>query len=150
MYLDNNSVKMYNSISKCASCNAIIYLSSGKNIYRSCDAYVCSPTCSRKRLRNISNTDPNFTNPCNWQNQTQNVTIPLKKAKSSINIVEDYNYPEALIFEPYIENTCNLPTINEEKKLERKVINVEQEDWNIVKGIATLVCGFIVIAIIGF
>ena len=150
MYLGNKPIKMYNSISKCASCNAVIHLSSGKNIYRSCDAYVCSPTCSRKRLRNISNTDPNFTNPYNWQNQVQNVSLPLKKTKSSINIIEDYNYPEALVFEPYIEQTYTLETINEEKEMDRETINIEQEDWKIVKGVATLVCGFIVIAVMGF
>ena len=150
MYLGTKPIKMYKSISKCASCNAVINLSSGKNIYRSCDAYVCSPMCSQRLLRRISSSDPNFTNPCNWQNQVQNVTIPMKKTKSSMNIIHDFEYPEALSFEPYVEKTYNLTTIIEEKQMERDEINIEQEDWNLVKGVATLVCGFVVIALITF
>jgi hypothetical protein len=141
MFLDNNSIKMYKSISRCASCNLIINLSSGKNIYRSCDAYVCSPMCSQRRLRKISSSDPNFTNPYNWQKQ--NLTLPIKKSKSSINIINDYEYPEELSFEPYIHNTCYSKTLIEEKE-------IEEEHWNIVTGVATLVCGFIVFALIGF
>lgn len=150
MYLGNKPIKMFNSISNCAYCNTVINLSSGKNIYRSCDAYVCSPTCSQRRLRKISSSDPNFTNPCNWQNQIQNVTLPIKKTKSSINISNDFEYPDALSFEPYIENTYKLKTITEEKEMERHAINVEEEDWTLIKGVATLVCGFVVFALIGF
>ena len=150
MYLGSKPIKMYKSISKCASCNAAINLSSGKNIYRSCDAYVCSPICSQRRLRKISSSDPNFTSPCNWQNQNQNVTIPMKKTKSSINILNDFEYPHELSFEPYIENTHKLTTILEEKGIDRDAINIEQEEWNFIKGVATLVCGFVVLALIGF
>jgi hypothetical protein len=129
----------------------MINLSSGKNIYRSCDAYVCSPTCSQRRLRKISTSDPNFTNPCNWQNQVQNVTHPMKKTKSSRDIVKDFEYPDELSFEPMIDNTYNLPiVIKENNKMDRGILDMETEDWILIKGIATLVCGFIVFSIIGF
>lgn len=52
----------------CGHCGTRIILNGWKPLYRSCDAYVCSPACSRERVKIIAGLDPNLTQPMEWAN----------------------------------------------------------------------------------
>jgi len=149
--LDSNKYKMYSSTVKCASCNSLVNLASGKNIYRSCDAYVCSPTCSKKRLRIVSCQDPYLTDPSNWEDYTPiNIRSPMKKTTSMTNVVNcNSSYP--LTIEPY-GSFSKLKSIKEEaeieRKIERKIIKFEEDEWSVRKSLALVVCGIVVICLL--
>ena len=99
--MSTNKKTMYSSIVKCSSCDRHINLSSGKNIYRSCDSYVCSPYCSKKRLKNISKIDPSFTNPLAWQESSPTTANKSFKKTSSMLNLNDYDQHTHRVFDPY-------------------------------------------------
>ena len=55
---------------KCYSCNKII--NSGEDLYRCCDATVCSPYCGLIRLTSIEKIDPYLVSPSSWNNLNKN------------------------------------------------------------------------------
>ena len=52
----------------CGHCGTAINTRSWSPLYRTCDAYVCSPACSRARMHIITKLDPNLTQPMEWAN----------------------------------------------------------------------------------
>lgn len=125
---------MYCQKVKCGSCNRVIDLSSGINIYRTCDNYVCSKKCSNLLLTNISREDPQFENPDIWTNKT------IIKNTCVLDINErDYEYPHELTFEPVINEIIPIIETNDEEKK----IN---SSWN-YKGAVSLVCGAIILTL---
>ena len=65
---------------KCGHCGTDINLNSRKAIYRTCDAYVCSPMCSIKRIKVISSLDPNLSECIAWTN-IKTITPPKTLSK---------------------------------------------------------------------
>lgn len=65
---------------KCGHCGTNINVYSWNPLYRTCDAYVCSPACSRERMRVISRLDPNLTQCIAWAN-TMTITPPKTLSK---------------------------------------------------------------------
>ena len=51
---------------RCSQCNKIIEC--GNDLYRCCDANVCSPFCGDKRLMSIQKSDPYLVSPSSWNN----------------------------------------------------------------------------------
>ena len=50
----------------CGHCGMLINVKGWHPLYRTCDAYVCSPACSRARMQVITRLDPNLTQPMQW------------------------------------------------------------------------------------
>ena len=55
---------------KCGHCKRLIRSNSWEPLYRTCDSYVCSPACSRERLKVITNLDPHLTHCMSWADTT--------------------------------------------------------------------------------
>jgi len=53
-----------NMTNKCAVCK--IHISNNSNYLRCCDEFVCTVTCSEKRLYSIKKYDPNLKNSYTW------------------------------------------------------------------------------------
>lgn len=133
-----NQANMYKKTVKCGSCNAVINISNGYNIYRTCDSYVCSPSCSRILLSNIAYNDPTLESPESWYNTKKRNVHAIRKTQSLTNVM-DYEYPPELTFGAVtddIEN--NLETIIEEKS------NSYKWGFNSLIGI---LCGVVVYSI---
>jgi len=154
MYNGNTpKYKMYKSTAVCPACNTLINLSSGKLLYRSCDSYVCSPTCSKKRLRNINAIDPLLTNPYYWVNKN-----PLRKRSSSMNLLDDVTYPPEICIETFIDEDDNdILSINKLKPIQEEISNCEHYEneydnkkWHYLEKITLLVlCGLVIFTITG-
>lgn len=52
----------------CGHCGTKINMRGWNPLYRTCDAYVCSPSCSRARMQVITRLDPNLVQPMEWAN----------------------------------------------------------------------------------
>lgn len=146
---------MYSSTVKCSSCERLINLSSGKNIYRSCDSYVCSPYCSKERLKNISRIDPSFTNPLAWKDSSPTTASrPFKKTSSMLNLT-DYGQHTHRVFDPY----TRIPHHEEEYDGDVAVemdhymdrdneIMINEYEWSVTKKIGIAICGVLTLAFI--
>ena len=130
--------KMYGKTVKCGSCNSLINISNGYNIYRTCDRYVCSPRCSNMLLSNITHDDPKLQKPTTWYNARNRLYHPMKKTQSFSNVT-DYNYPPELTFGVEIETDIerNLEPIKEEPN--------DNNRWK-VNSVIGILCGIAVYA----
>lgn len=61
----------------CPSCGRRFSITGRGPVFRSCDAYVCSPECSYVRAKTIASIDKNLNNPMSW---------PMKRSHSSANV----------------------------------------------------------------
>lgn len=61
----------------CPSCGRRFSITGRGPVFRSCDAYVCSPECSYVRAKTIASIDRNLDNPMSW---------PMQRSPSSSNI----------------------------------------------------------------
>ena len=68
---------------KCCQCNKVIEYD--HDLYRCCDANVCSPICCADRLMSIQKNDPYLVSPSSWNN--------LNNEKHDVNSLPMYNKP---------------------------------------------------------
>ena len=61
----------------CPQCGRTFSITGNHAVYRACDAYVCSPMCSDKRVKRVASVDRDFSNPSSWQ---------MKRTKSVIDM----------------------------------------------------------------
>ena len=61
----------------CPSCRRRFSITGRGPVFRSCDAYVCSPECSYIRAKSIASIDKNLDNPMSW---------PMQRSPSSANV----------------------------------------------------------------
>ena len=153
--MSTNKKTMYSSIVKCSSCDRHINLSSGKNIYRSCDSYVCSPYCSKKRLKNISKIDPSFTNPLAWQESSPTTANKSFKKTSSMLNLNDYDQHTHRVFDPYTrvphheEEYEGDVAVEMDNYMDRDNENaIAEYEWSVTKKIGIAICGVLTIAFI--
>lgn len=70
---------------QCGHCKRMIKPESWEPLYRTCDSWVCSPACSRERVKVISRLDPNLHHCASWANTTTiNPPKTLEKKSSYI------------------------------------------------------------------
>ena len=74
----------------CPSCGQQFSITGRGPVFRSCDAYVCSPECSYVRAKLIAAIDKNLNKPMSW---------PMQRSQSSANInkppnTTTWNMPE--------------------------------------------------------
>ena len=71
----------------CGHCGTKINVKGWNPLYRTCDAYVCSPACSRARMQVITKLDPNLAQPMEWaKTNTLNPPKTLERKQSYVGL----------------------------------------------------------------
>jgi len=150
----------------CGHCGSKIKLYAGKPLYRTCDAYVCSPACSRERVNVISILDPNLIHSSEWEKTNTKTPPPSLSRKYSYTGLNSLNVTNDITKKQYYvksNNTEDTEVIDEDYRLLAQNEIEEEKDTkkekqcnsklniilnNISHGIATIV--ITVIALWGF
>lgn len=83
---------------KCGHCGSNIDVFTWQPLYRTCDAYVCSPSCSAARVRVISRLDPHLMRPMEWAGtNTSNPPKTFERKHSYIGLNNMHDTPETKI-----------------------------------------------------
>ncbi len=106
----------------CPSCGRRFSITGRGPVFRSCDAYVCSPECSYARAKTIASIDKNLNNPMSWPMQCSSSSAKLNKHKTPTTWrtseecplmmgLEDYDMNLASSFQ--IDDPCNVQNTEE-------------------------------------
>ena len=94
----------------CGHCGTKINIKGWNPLYRTCDAYVCSPACSRARMQVITKLDPNLTQPMEWASTTTlNPPKTLERKQSYIGLGNLNLTSEVGIKMPIIDSEKEVP-----------------------------------------
>ncbi len=120
-------------IVRCPTCGHRFSITGRGPIFRSCDAYVCSPECSYLRAQSIATIDKNLNNPMSW---------PMQRSSSSANVNKPpkpttWRIPEETPLMMGLED-YNSIEIHNSTELPNHVENIE-EKRNIVFPIACII-----------
>jgi hypothetical protein len=105
---------------KCGHCETEVNLYNWKPIYRTCDAYVCSPTCSRERLKVIFRLDPDLTQCIEWAN-IRTITPPKTLSKKP-------SYVALSLHTDDLEDTMKTTQLHNVQKIYAKYDQTEHDD----------------------
>ena len=122
----------------CPTCGRRFSITGRGPIFRSCDAYVCSPECSYLRAKSIATIDKNLDNPMSW---------PMQRSPSSANVNKPskpttWRIPEEtplmMGLEDYELNPISSIQINTSSELPNHIQSIE-ETRNLALPIACII-----------
>lgn len=85
----------------CPSCGRRFSITGRGPVFRSCDAYVCSPKCSYARAKTIASIDKNLNNPMSWPMKHSLSIAKLNKDNTHTAWRTSEECPNMMGFEDY-------------------------------------------------